>query len=62
MTTLAAILAMLPLALGLGEGSAMLKPMAIAIVSGLLAQFPLVIIVFPILLTLGRKHTSTVVS
>lgn len=62
MTTLAAILAMLPLALGLGEGSAMLKPMAIAIVSGLLAQFPLVIIVFPILLTLGRKRTSPVVS
>ena len=53
MTTLAAIFAMLPLALGLGEGSAMLKPMAIAIVSGLAVQFPLVVIVFPILLTIG---------
>lgn len=62
MTTLAAILAMLPLALGLGEGSAMLKPMAIAIVSGLLAQFPLVIVVFPILRTLGCKRTTPAVS
>jgi len=55
MTTLAAILAMMPLALGLGEGAAMLKPMAIAIVSGLLAQFPLVIIVFPVLLMIGAR-------
>tara|TARA_R110002096_G_scaffold173781_10_gene349296 strand:- start:292710 stop:295754 length:3045 start_codon:yes stop_codon:yes gene_type:complete len=58
MTTLAAILAMMPLALGLGEGAAMLKPMAIAIVFGLIAQFPLVIIAFPILLTIGAKNTS----
>ena len=52
MTTVAAILAMLPLALGLGEGSEMLRPMAIAIVSGLLAQLPLAVIVFPALLSL----------
>jgi len=56
MTTLAAILAMLPLALGLGEGAAMLKPMAIAIVSGLLVQFPLAVIVFPVFLTFGGRR------
>jgi hypothetical protein len=42
MTTLAAILALLPFALGIGQGSAMLKPLAIAIVSGLVFQLPLV--------------------
>ena len=35
---------------------AMLKPMAIAIVSGLSVQFPLVVIVFPILLSIGARR------
>ena len=42
-----AILALLPLALGLGEGSAMQKPLAIAIISGLIAGAPLVLLVLP---------------
>ena len=50
MTTLAAILSLLPLALALGEGSAMLQPMAIAIIFGLMAQFPLVLLLLPVLL------------
>ena len=50
MTTLAAILALLPLAVGIGEGSGLLKPLAIAIVSGLAAQLPLVLLVLPALL------------
>jgi len=50
MTSLAAILALMPLALAFGEGSEMLQPMAIAIVFGLLAQFPLVLWVLPVLL------------
>jgi CzcA family heavy metal efflux pump len=48
MTTLAAILALLPLALALGEGSAMQQPLAVAIISGLLVQIPLVVIVMPL--------------
>lgn len=47
MTTLAAILALLPLAFGLGEGSAMQQPLAIAIISGLVVQLPLVLLVMP---------------
>ncbi len=47
MTTLAAILALMPLALALGQGSAMQQPLAIAIVSGLIAQMPLVLLVMP---------------
>lgn len=49
MTTLAAILALLPLALGLGQGSAMQQPLAIAIISGLIVQMPLVLIAMPLL-------------
>jgi len=49
MTTLAAILALLPLALALGQGSAMQQPLAVAIISGLLVQVPLVVIVMPLL-------------
>ncbi|MDD5581536.1 MAG: efflux RND transporter permease subunit [Methylobacter sp.] len=47
MTTVAAILALMPLALGIGAGSEMLQPLAIAIVSGLIVQIPLVLIVLP---------------
>jgi CzcA family heavy metal efflux pump len=49
MTTIAAVLALLPVALGLGQGSAMLQPLAIAIISGLAAQMPLVLLVMPVL-------------
>ena len=50
MTTLAAILALSPLALGLGQGSAMQQPLAIAIIAGLLAQFPMVLLILPVIL------------
>jgi multidrug efflux pump subunit AcrB len=56
MTTIAAILALLPLALGVGEGSAMLRPLAIAIISGLVVQLPLVLIVFPSILSIAGRH------
>ncbi|WKE67439.1 efflux RND transporter permease subunit [Gallaecimonas kandeliae] len=49
MTSIAAILALLPLALALGQGSAMQQPLAIAIIAGLLAQVPLVLLVMPVL-------------
>lgn len=56
MTTLAAILALLPLALALGQGSAMQQPLAVAIISGLLAQIPLVVIVMPLLYRLLQSR------
>ena len=52
MTTVAAILALLPLALGIGQGSGMLQPLAIAIIAGLAAQLPLVLIVLPAILAM----------
>ena len=47
---IAAILALMPLALGIGAGSEMLQPLAIAIVSGLVVQMPLGLLVLPTLL------------
>ncbi len=52
MTAFAAILALLPLALGIGHGSAMQQPLAIAIISGLIFSLPLVLIVLPALLAI----------
>jgi multidrug efflux pump subunit AcrB len=47
MSAVIAILALLPLALGLGEGAALQKPLAIAIISGLMAGAPLVLFMLP---------------
>lgn len=47
MTSLIAILALMPLALGIGTGSAMQTPLAIAIISGLVAAIPLVLVIMP---------------
>ena len=54
MTTLAAILALMPLVLDPGQGAAMQRPLAIAIISGLAVQVPLVLTVLPALLSLTR--------
>jgi len=54
MTSVAAVLALLPLALAIGEGSSMLQPLAIAIVSGLVAQIPLTLLVLPALMRFSR--------
>jgi multidrug efflux pump subunit AcrB len=54
MTTIAAVFALIILALGIGQGAAMLQPLAIAIIAGLIAQLPLALIVLPALLLLFR--------
>jgi len=54
MTSFAAMLALLPLALGLGAGADMLKPLAIAIIAGLMFALPLVLVVLPALLSILR--------
>ncbi len=55
MTTLAAILTLLPLAFAIGQGSAMQQPLAIAIIAGLLLQLPLVLLVMPVVIGLVSK-------
>ena len=54
MTTIAAILALLPLAMVISPGAAMQQPLAIAIISGLAVQMPLTLLVLPALL--GFSH------
>ncbi len=52
MTTAATILGMLPLALGVGAGSELRSPMAVAIIGGLVASTLLSLIVVPVVYTL----------
>ncbi len=56
MTTVAAILALLPLALGIGQGSQMQQPLAIAIITGLCVQLPLTLVILPTLLKIVRQE------
>jgi multidrug efflux pump subunit AcrB len=56
MTTLAGIGALLPLALGFGAGSALLKPLAVAVVGGFALSAFLLLLVLPALLTLGAEQ------
>tara|TARA_R110002074_G_scaffold235486_2_gene407386 strand:- start:242 stop:670 length:429 start_codon:yes stop_codon:yes gene_type:complete len=49
MSALIAILALAPLALKIGEGSALLAPMAVAIICGLIVGAPLVLIGGPVI-------------
>ena len=60
MTTLAAILTLMPLALAVGRGSQMQQPLAIAIISGLIVALPLVLLVMPVIYNLlcGGKWNS----
>ena len=59
MTTLAAIFALMPLAMALGQGSQMQQPLAVAIISGLLVQTPLVIVVMPLVYKILARIKKT---
>jgi cobalt-zinc-cadmium resistance protein CzcA len=60
MTAIGAILALMPLALGIGLGAQMQQPLAVAVIGGFIAALPLLLCVFPTLLRLGyRKHLKT---
>ena len=50
MTALGAIIALMPLALGIGTGAQMHQPLAIAVIGGFLIALPLLLIVFPTIL------------
>jgi multidrug efflux pump subunit AcrB len=61
MSTMAAILTLLPLALALGSGSQMQQPLAVAIISGMLVQVPLVLLVMPVLYAVLMRTRKAVV-
>jgi multidrug efflux pump subunit AcrB len=60
MTTLAAVLALLPLALGIGAGAQMQKPLAIAVIGGFSVSVPLLLFCLPPLYALGDHSAREV--
>jgi CzcA family heavy metal efflux pump len=60
MTALATVAGMLPLALGLGAGSEMLKPLAIAVIGGVLISMVLSLIVTPAVFFYIQKRRSAI--
>ncbi|MEQ8905294.1 efflux RND transporter permease subunit [Ekhidna sp.] len=58
MTALGAIIALMPLALGIGTGAQMHQPLAIAVIGGFIAALPLLLIVLPSLLMVFLKEEN----
>jgi len=52
MTALGAIIALMPIALGIGTGAQLHQPLAIAVIGGFIIAMPLLLIVYPTLLRL----------
>jgi multidrug efflux pump subunit AcrB len=58
MTALGAIIALLPLAAGIGVGAQMNQPLAIAVIGGFVVALPLLLIVFPTLLRIIYRRKN----
>jgi hydrophobic/amphiphilic exporter-1 (mainly G- bacteria), HAE1 family len=56
MTTLTAVLGLLPMANGTGEGAEVRAPMAITVIGGLLVSTILTLVVIPVIYTLLDRH------
>jgi len=59
MTAIGAIIALMPLALGIGTGAQLHQPLAIAVIGGFLVALPLLLIVLPTLLNRVRFHEGS---
>jgi CzcA family heavy metal efflux pump len=55
MTAMATVAGMIPLSLGIGQGSQMLQPLAIAVIGGILASMVLSLLVTPAVFYLGER-------
>ncbi len=62
MTALTTILALLTMALGVGEGAEMMQPMAVTTIGGLLYATVLTLMVVPIMYYLLTEHAKNVLS
>ena len=56
MTALGAIIALIPLALGIGAGAQLHQSLAIAVIGGFLVALPLLLIVLPIMLRMVYRN------
>ena len=61
MTALGAIIALMPLALGIGTGAQLHQPLAIAVIGGFIIALPLLLIVLPSMLRLLYKNYQPVI-
>ncbi|MES1220286.1 MAG: efflux RND transporter permease subunit, partial [Bacteroidota bacterium] len=59
MTALGAIIALMPLALGIGAGAQLHQPLAIAVIGGFIIALPLLLIVLPSMLRLIIKNKAS---
>jgi multidrug efflux pump subunit AcrB len=60
MTALGAIIALTPLALGIGAGAQLHQPLAIAVIGGFLVALPLLLIVLPSMMRILYRNGFTV--
>jgi len=58
MTALGAIIALFPLALGIGAGAQLHQPLAIAVIGGFVVAIPLLLIVLPSMINLWYKTNN----
>jgi HAE1 family hydrophobic/amphiphilic exporter-1 len=61
MTTLTTVLALLPLAMGFGEGAEIRAPMAVAVIGGLLSSTILTLVIIPIVYSIFDDITNILV-
>ena len=59
MTALGAIIALMPLALGIGTGAQLHQPLAIAVIGGFIIALPLLLIVLPSMLRMINRKRKT---
>ena len=59
MTALGAIIALMPIALGIGTGAQLHQPLAIAVIGGFIIALPLLLIVLPSMIRLLYKNQKT---
>lgn len=59
MTAIGAVLALMPLALGIGIGAQMQQPLAIAVIGGFAAGLPLLLVVLPSMMLLINKRSRS---
>ncbi len=59
MTAIGAILALMPLAMGIGLGAQMQQPLAVAVIGGFMAGLPMLLLVFPSLMRVIYKNVKS---
>ncbi len=62
MTALGAIIALMPIALGIGTGAQLHQPLAIAVIGGFIVALPLLLIVLPSLIRLLYRRKKAIIA